>query len=58
MEFAFIEYRAGTTDYTTVTFAQETALSNEEAEPQIENNQFKEGVAPLRALGGGWVGLP
>lgn len=49
------EYKAGTTNYTTVVTAQATALSNEQTALQIMANRLTANVALVKALGGGWT---
>jgi len=48
------QYKAGTVDYTSVTTAQTTALSDEEAQVNILASRLAASVALIEALGGGW----
>jgi outer membrane protein TolC len=49
------QYQAGTVAYTAVIVAQETALSDEEAELTVLQNRLTASVALMQALGGGWT---
>jgi len=48
------EYQAGTVDFTSVTTAQVTELSNRETALAILQSRLLSGVALIQALGGGW----
>ena len=48
------EYRAGTTDYTTVVTSQITALSNEQTALNIQQQRLIDSVALIQQMGGGW----
>jgi NodT family efflux transporter outer membrane factor (OMF) lipoprotein len=48
------EYKAGTVDFTTVTTAQVTELTNRETALAIIQSRLTAGVALVEALGGGW----
>ena len=52
--FAFNEYKAGTTIYTTVLIDQELELSDEVTDITIQQNRMLASVALVEALGGGW----
>ncbi|MDR3438658.1 efflux transporter outer membrane subunit [Telmatospirillum sp.] len=49
------EYKAGTTNYTTVVTAQATALSNEQTALGIMQSRMTTHVSLVKALGGGWT---
>lgn len=53
-DIALREYQVGAVVYTTVVTAQATALSNQQADLQVKENQLTESIALLKALGGGW----
>ena len=53
-ELAFLQYRAGQTDFTTVIVAQQTQLSQQDALAQAQGNIVLGMVGLYRALGGGW----
>jgi NodT family efflux transporter outer membrane factor (OMF) lipoprotein len=52
---ALNEYKAGTIDFTTVTTAQVTELTNRETALAILQSRLTAGVALVEALGGGWT---
>jgi NodT family efflux transporter outer membrane factor (OMF) lipoprotein len=54
VQIALNQYRAGTTDFTTVVTAQAIALSDEEALLTTRGQRISATVALIVALGGGW----
>ncbi len=48
------QYRAGTTNYTSVITSQSLALSADRAVLQVQGRQFAASIALIKALGGGW----
>ena len=53
-QIAMNEYRAGTTDYTTVATAQVTELNDRQTALTVFLNRMNSSVALIEALGGGW----
>jgi outer membrane protein, multidrug efflux system len=51
---ALNQYQAGLVSYLDVVIAQQTLLTNEQAETQVNGAQAVSTVALIRALGGGW----
>jgi multidrug efflux system outer membrane protein len=58
VEIATNRYEAGLVGYLDVLFAQSTLLSNERIAAQISGQRMVATVALVRALGGGWLGVP
>jgi NodT family efflux transporter outer membrane factor (OMF) lipoprotein len=54
-KIALNEYSAGTVDFTTVTAAQVTELTNRETLLSVVQSQLTSSVALIQALGGGWT---
>jgi NodT family efflux transporter outer membrane factor (OMF) lipoprotein len=52
------QYRAGTANYLAVIVVQAAALSNERTAVNILGQRLNASVALIKALGGGWVGMP
>jgi NodT family efflux transporter outer membrane factor (OMF) lipoprotein len=52
------QYQAGTVAYISVLLAQTTALSNQRAALSIQGRRLAASVQLIRALGGGWHGVP
>jgi NodT family efflux transporter outer membrane factor (OMF) lipoprotein len=52
--FYLNQYRVGTVDFTAVSTAQATLLSNEESALAARQNLFVASVSLIQALGGGW----
>jgi NodT family efflux transporter outer membrane factor (OMF) lipoprotein len=53
-EIALAEFQAGTVDYTTVAFAQETQLSDQQNQLSIQQSRLLAAVSLIGDLGGGW----
>jgi NodT family efflux transporter outer membrane factor (OMF) lipoprotein len=53
-EIALAEFQAGTVDYTTVAFAQETQLSDQQSQLTVQQNRLLAAVSLIGDLGGGW----
>lgn len=53
-ELAFLQYRAGKTDFTTVIVAQQNQLSQQDSLAQSQGNIVLGMIGLYRALGGGW----
>jgi hypothetical protein len=53
-QLAFLEYREGKTDFTTVIVAQREQLSQQDSLAQVQGNIALGMVGLYRALGGGW----
>lgn len=56
-ELAFLQYREGKTDFTTVIVAQRDQLNQQDALAQVQGNIVLGMVGVYRALGGGWEAL-
>jgi NodT family efflux transporter outer membrane factor (OMF) lipoprotein len=54
VQIALNEYQAGTQPYTTVAFAQNTLLLNEETALAVQQNRFLASATLIENLGGGW----
>jgi NodT family efflux transporter outer membrane factor (OMF) lipoprotein len=52
------QYKAGTVPYSSVIAAQTTRLNSEENALSVLSGRLQGSVAMIRALGGGWQGLP
>jgi multidrug efflux system outer membrane protein len=57
-EIAMNRYKAGLVGYLDVVFAQTTLLSNERVATQINGQRMVATVVLVKALGGGWLGVP
>ena len=57
-EIAMNRYKAGLVSYLDVVFAQTTLLSNERVATQISGQRMVATVVLVKALGGGWTGVP
>jgi multidrug efflux system outer membrane protein len=57
-EIAMNRYKAGLVGYLDVLVAQTTLLANERAAVQISGQRMVATVVLVKALGGGWLGLP
>jgi NodT family efflux transporter outer membrane factor (OMF) lipoprotein len=53
-EIALAEFQAGTVDYTTVAFAQETQLSDQLNQLSVRQSRLLAAVSLIGDLGGGW----
>jgi multidrug efflux system outer membrane protein len=53
-----LQYQQGLVDYLTVVDADRTLLTNQLADEQILNERLVSTVLLIKALGGGWEGLP
>jgi multidrug efflux system outer membrane protein len=53
-----LQFQQGLVDYLTVIDADRTLLTNQLADEQIQNERLVSTVLLIKALGGGWVGLP
>lgn len=53
-EIALAEFQAGTVDYTTVAFAQETQLSDQQNQLSVQQSRLLAAVSLIGDLGGGW----
>jgi len=53
-ELAFLQYREGKTDFTTVIVAQRDQLNEQDSLAQVQGNIVLGMVGTYRALGGGW----
>jgi NodT family efflux transporter outer membrane factor (OMF) lipoprotein len=53
-ELALAEFQAGTVDYTTVAFAQETQLSGQQNQLSVQQSRLLAAVSIIWDLGGGW----
>jgi NodT family efflux transporter outer membrane factor (OMF) lipoprotein len=53
-ELALAEFQAGTVDYTTVAFAQETQLSGQQNQLTVHQSRLLAAVSLIGDLGGGW----
>jgi NodT family efflux transporter outer membrane factor (OMF) lipoprotein len=54
LDLSMTRYRGGVDDYLTVITAQNTLLSNRQAELQVQLRQMTASVSLIMALGGGW----
>jgi len=57
-EIAMNRYQAGLVGYLDVVFAQTTLLSNQRVATQISGQRLVATVVLVKALGGGWLGVP
>jgi multidrug efflux system outer membrane protein len=57
-QVAMNRYKTGLVSYLDVVNAQATLLYNERAQTQISGQQMVASVALVKALGGGWLGVP
>jgi outer membrane protein, multidrug efflux system len=57
-EIAMNRYKVGLVGYLDVVFAQTTLLSNERVATQISGQRMVATVVLVKALGGGWLGVP
>jgi len=57
-EIAMNRYKAGLVGYLDVVFAETTLLSNERVATQISGQRMVATVVLVKALGGGWLGVP
>ena len=57
-EIAMNRYKAGLVGYLDVVFAQTALLSSERAATQISGQRMVATVVLVKALGGGWLGVP
>jgi outer membrane protein, multidrug efflux system len=57
-EIAMNRYKAGLVGYLDVVFAQTALLSNERVATQISGQRMVATVVLVKALGGGWLGVP
>jgi multidrug efflux system outer membrane protein len=57
-EIAMNRYKAGLVGYLDVVFAETTLLSNERVATQINGQRMVATVVLVKALGGGWLGVP
>jgi outer membrane protein, multidrug efflux system len=57
-EIATNRYKAGLVGYLDVVFAQTTLLSNQRVATQISGQRMVATVVLVKALGGGWLGVP
>jgi multidrug efflux system outer membrane protein len=57
-EIAMNRYRVGLVGYLDVVFAETTLLSNERVATQISGQRMVATVVLVKALGGGWLGVP
>jgi outer membrane protein, multidrug efflux system len=55
---ALNRYRSGLVSYLDVVFAQTALLANERTATQIEGQRMVATVVLIKALGGGWLGVP
>jgi outer membrane protein, multidrug efflux system len=55
---ALNRYRSGLVSYLDVVYAQTALLSNQRTETQIEGERMVATVVLIKALGGGWLGVP
>jgi multidrug efflux system outer membrane protein len=55
---ALNRYRSGLVSYLDVVYAQTTLLANQRTETQIEGERMVATVVLIKALGGGWLGVP
>ncbi|HEY0747566.1 MAG TPA: TolC family protein [Steroidobacteraceae bacterium] len=53
-ELALAEFQAGTVDYTTVAFAQETQLGVQQNQITVQQSRLLAAVSLIGDLGGGW----
>jgi NodT family efflux transporter outer membrane factor (OMF) lipoprotein len=53
-EIALAEFKAGTTDYTTVALAQETQLADQQSALAVQQSRLLAAVSLIGDLGGGW----
>src|SRR5208282_2131906 len=53
-EIALAEFQAGTVDYTTVAFAQETQLADQQSALSVQQSRLLAAVSLIGDLGGGW----
>jgi NodT family efflux transporter outer membrane factor (OMF) lipoprotein len=53
-QIALAEFQAGTVDYTTVAFAQETQLADQQSALSVQQSRLIDAVSLIGALGGGW----
>jgi NodT family efflux transporter outer membrane factor (OMF) lipoprotein len=53
-QIALAEFEAGTVDYTTVAFAQETQLADQQSALSVQESRLIDAVSLIGALGGGW----
>jgi outer membrane protein TolC len=51
-------YKAGLVGYLDVVFAETTLLSNQRVATQIRGQRMVATVVLVKALGGGWLGVP
>jgi multidrug efflux system outer membrane protein len=58
VEIATNRYKAGLVGYLDVLVAEETLLSNERVAAQISGQRMVASVVLVKALGGGWLGVP
>jgi outer membrane protein TolC len=57
-QVAMNRYQTGLVSYLDVVNAQATLLYNQRRQTQISGQQMVASVAPVKALGGGWLGVP
>jgi multidrug efflux system outer membrane protein len=55
---ALNRYRSGLVSYLDVVYAQTALLANQRTETQIEGERMVATVVLIKALGGGWLGVP
>jgi multidrug efflux system outer membrane protein len=55
---ALNRYRSGLVSYLDVVYAQTALLANQRTETQIEGQRMVATVVLIKALGGGWLGVP
>jgi multidrug efflux system outer membrane protein len=55
---ALNRYRSGLVSYLDVVYAQTALLANQRSATQIEGQRMVASVVLVKALGGGWLGVP